>query len=496
HPTAVRPYFVADAPGNYIVAVHVTSKGETSTDLMNVNVASWWNEGYVITSDEGSGADIDAEVGSLVRVDPMIDSYHSTHGDWQLQSPLGSNTWVSGAHDASYQEFVPDKQGVYFLNGGLHISVDVAREYYAPFDSRHLLMNVVDLDGDGLEDRLYIEDERFLDSEDDPDILAVYSTEPTNPYLFKKDFGQWATLFELADLDDDGRKEIVTRRLLDENTMTLQVAFPAATLGSFKTPVETDAFVYDSDCGVSFHELRLPDGEPLLYLWSRNYGAHACPMPAYQAWKWNGSSLEPYTGTLDAEWFAGELIYLDFDNDDLTDVAVLDRHLGSTITLWRGQADNTYVNAGTLSDPNPVELTAGDVNGDGKDELVVASGIRLDPADYRGAQLFRDLDTTGFASRTILFDGNYDRSLYSPVLRDINDDGRKDFVVLQTGYSPHVVFAMQREDGTFEAPYTVPVDRSPHNGSLLTLHWFDINGDGEEDLIVGGRLVMFARPVD
>jgi len=496
HPTAVRPYFVADAPGNYIFALHVTSKGQTSTDLMNVNVASWWHEGVGPTSDAGAGPDTDAEVGSLVRVDPLIDSYHSTHGGWHLQTPLGSNTVVNGDHDASYQEFVPDKQGIYFLDGGLHISVGVAREYFAPFRSRHLLKDVVDLDGDGLEDRIYIEDSRFVGEDELIDVLAVYSAEPNTPYLLKE-IDPWQTLPVLTDLDGDGRKEIAEQKQLDADTVVLQVAFPAAHRGSYKTPAETAGFDFDSSCGFIFHEIRLPDGQPLLYTRPRYYDVSWCPSSDHHAWSWDGDSLEPYAGTLSIESFTEDFVHLDFNGDGWTDIASLERRFGSSITLWQGQPDNTYVEAGTLTEPNQNELAAGDVNGDGKDELLVTSHGSPDPAEYPRAELFYDLDTAGFTGRTTLYRGPSGSGLYASALRDINDDGRKDFVVLNGGTSyggDHVAFAIQRADGTFEPPYTMPIYRVPY--TLTTLRWFDVNCDGEDDLIVGDRLVMFARPVD
>jgi hypothetical protein len=162
---------------------------------------------------------------------------------------------------------------------------------------------------------------------------------------------------------------------------------------------------------------------------------------------------------------------------DLNRDGKLDVIVGSIPDVYSGQAYMSVVfgaGDGSLTevreiptDGTPEAVAAGDVNGDGKVDVVVANAANIIVylSDGRGA----------FKAQTPI---PVDGGLSNVAIADVNGDGKPDIVALVGGTD--VAVLLGRGDGTFSKPKI-------YRG-LLSIGFAvgDVNGDGYADVILGG----------
>jgi hypothetical protein len=146
---------------------------------------------------------------------------------------------------------------------------------------------------------------------------------------------------------------------------------------------------------------------------------------------------------------------------------------GKSISLFAGKGDGTF-RAPLLiaTGSNPTGIAVGDLNGDGKKDLVVA-------------------DDSGNGSITVLLNkgsGSFQAQNYTVghnpdgvVLADFNHDGKRDIATDNVGDS-NVSLLLGNGNGTFLSAQNYPTDSTP---------WWiargDFNGDGYPDLVTVNR---------
>ncbi|SNT41972.1 Serine protease, subtilase family [Granulicella rosea] len=167
----------------------------------------------------------------------------------------------------------------------------------------------------------------------------------------------------------------------------------------------------------------------------------------------------------------------DFNRDGIQDLAITN---GNGLSILLGVGDGSFGTAATISSIYyPTAVVAGDLNGDGKLDLVVSSQYYTN-----GTVLLGNGDGT-FTIGSSPATGSYALSL---VLGDFNGDGKTDLAA-GNEYGSTGAILLGNGDGTFAASIPVATGSSPY-----ALVAGDFNGDGLRDLAFanssGGSLTI------
>lgn len=172
----------------------------------------------------------------------------------------------------------------------------------------------------------------------------------------------------------------------------------------------------------------------------------------------------PQVGTGPAGGAAG-----DMNGDGKIDLVIANDD-DSTASVLLGKGDGSFLPAQTFpAGVGPKAVALGDLNGDGKLDLAVASY-----GDDRARVLLGQGDGSFQAGPSVVV-GSGPRAL---VLGDLNRDGKLDLCVVNQGDSS-VSALLGKGDGTFQAPQTFAVGNTPVAALLA-----DLNGDSQPDLAV------------
>jgi hypothetical protein len=166
----------------------------------------------------------------------------------------------------------------------------------------------------------------------------------------------------------------------------------------------------------------------------------------------------------------------DFNADGSLDLAITSQISGSSL-VDLGFGKGAFSTAGNLYVTGfPAGVAAGDFNGDGKLDAIVAGG---GSTAYPGSGVAVSLGNG---------DGTFTQATGSPVsvgtnlsaivICDFNGDGKLDIAVTDGG-SNAVIILLGNGDGTFGAPTTIPVGIQP-----TAMVAGDFNNDGKLDLAV------------
>jgi len=172
----------------------------------------------------------------------------------------------------------------------------------------------------------------------------------------------------------------------------------------------------------------------------------------------------------------------DVNGDDKLDLVVANEQT-NTIGVLLGNSDGTFqpVSIYASGGSDTWSVVVADLNGDGKQDLAVANGNAGAGVGTVGVLLgngdgtFRNVvnyEAAGFLSNAV-------------AIGDLNGDGKPDLVVAD-GASGSVGVLSGKGNGTFNSVVTYP-----GGGSLTSVLTADVNGDGKADLVVGSSNQVF-----
>ena len=177
----------------------------------------------------------------------------------------------------------------------------------------------------------------------------------------------------------------------------------------------------------------------------------------------------------------------DLDEDGKSDLVVVNQG-SSTVSVYRNTSISGNIGAGSFATKvdfttgtQPYSVAIGDVDGDGKPDLVLVNVISSSVSVFRNTSTSGSIDIGSFAARVDFTTGAI---TYSVAIGDLDGDGKPELVVANGNSSSVSVFRNTSTSGSITVnSFATKVDFSTPTGPR-SVAIGDLDGDGKLDLAV------------
>ena len=349
-------------------------------------------------------------------------------------------------------------------------------------------VSVGDLDGDGKPDLAVVSR--------GSDILSIYhntstsGTLDTSSFAAKVDFttGTFPEHVAIGDLDGDGKPDLV---VANQTAATVSVFHNTSTIGTLDT--SSFAAKVDFTTGTAPRSVAIGDfdgdGKPDLVV--GNYSSTS--MSIFR----NTST----SGTLDTSSFAAKVDFTtgsapiglaigDLDGDGKPDVVVTNQ-TSTKVSVFRNTSTNGTLDANSFAakvdfttGTNPWGVAIGDLDGDGKLDLTVTSYSPNTVSVYRNTSTSGTLDTSSFTAKVDFTTGTTPRGV---AIGDLDGDGKPDLAVTNASSATLSMFRNTSASGTLDAnSFAAKVDFTT-GAAPWSMAIGDLDADGKPDLVTANN---------
>jgi hypothetical protein len=163
----------------------------------------------------------------------------------------------------------------------------------------------------------------------------------------------------------------------------------------------------------------------------------------------------------------------DVNDDGRLDIITANRD-SSTVSVLLGNGNGTFQTQTTFATgSSPRSVALGDVNGDGRLDIITANN------NGDNASVLLGNGNGTFKNQTTVSTGSTGSNPRAVALGDMNGDGKLDIITANTGNASASVL-LGNGDGTFAAQPTFATGSNPRSVTVG-----DVNGDGKLDIITG-----------
>ena len=312
-----------------------------------------------------------------------------------------------------------------------------------------------------------------------PTFAGTYPTTDASSFASKVDFatGTNPRRVAIGDVDGDGKPDLAVP---NENSNTISVFRNTSTSGTISYAAKVDFTTGTGPTnGIAFGDL---DGDGKLDIAIPNLSSNT--VSVFRNTSTSGTisyaaKVDLTTGTTPI----GVAID-DIDRDGKLDIAIPNNG-SSTVSIFR----NTSI-PGTLSFATKVDFsttstpghaTLGDLDGDGKPELLVPNGASNSVSVFRNTATSGTIDASSFAAKVDYTTG--DNATHVAV-GDLDGDNKPEMAVLNINANTVSVFRNTSTSGTINAgSFAAKVDFIITGTSSRMVAIGDLNGDGKPELV-------------